>query len=120
MKRQDQTGWLHYTVPEGHVAVVKSITVCNVSAGTRAIQVTIGAATVIYAPNLAVNETRVYALHQVADAGDNISCYASDTGSAVLISGFLLTSPPQAATKPVDPEQRPQPTPLELEAPAGA
>ena len=98
-KRQDTVGFTHYQVPVGKTAIIRNVVACNVSSASRAVQITLAGASLIYLPSLAASQTVSLDLYQVAYAEDTISVYTSDTGCAVCMSGYLLTGT-NATNKP--------------------
>jgi len=91
---KEPAGQKSYTVPIGHVAVVKNV-VARSYLSTAEVWLSIaGVACWVWVLSPAASAGRGEQLHQVAYGGEIISLQTAGTGVAAMVSGFLFQSPP--------------------------
>jgi hypothetical protein len=84
---------LLYTVPAGHVAVIRSISVVSLSSGTSDGQLQIGGLFVVYRANpIPAGGSAYWTGRQVANAGESIRTYTGGGPLHWTVSGYLLTT----------------------------
>jgi hypothetical protein len=83
-----------YTVPIGHVAVVRSITVVSAAPGTSDAQVVANGLWYLWRVDpLAAGVTAYWNGRHVLNAGDTLQTYIGGGAGHWTISGYLLTLP---------------------------
>jgi hypothetical protein len=81
-----------YTVPTNKTAIIKNISICNVTGSSLTVSIKLAGTYIMYNSSIAANDTVVLELSQVLNAGETIEVSSSTTnGVHLLISGVEVS-----------------------------
>lgn len=86
-------GWFYATVPAGHVAVVKSVTMKGDSGSTQGAQLSIGGVVIAWLAIPAATYGLAQSMHQVAYEGQQIGISLSAAMVGCGVGGYVFTDP---------------------------
>lgn len=82
--------FVYYVVPNGKVAVIKSVTCVNDTTGTNAGRLTVAGTTAWYASVPGTSNGAQHGMHIVVRAGESIGVASNAPGMHWTVSGYLL------------------------------